>query len=430
MKKQMHRPVDFAKDPVKMLMVKLSIPSFFAIVMNLLYGFVDGVFIGDGVGGKALGGVSVVFPLVLAVIAFGSLIGEGLASVVSRSLASNEEKRVAKAIGTAHGAVALMSLVLVGIGAVYTDELLMLVGVTPDISRYARSYFFAMLPGMPFMALSLVYFHQLNAHGEMRIAMQAMMMSTVLNVILDYLAIYVMEMGVAGAGYATVASQVVWYGYMHVRALKARHVHTVVSSLTLKIDFKLLLEMMSIGLGSFVRQVGVSIAMMIINAMASEYGTSIYIIAFGAAQRIIRLLIAPIAAINIALKPVVGHNFGNRSPARIKEAMRFAFTSSLAVGVILLAVVILMGSDMGRLFGIRSDEMHVFIRVLLLTSCLLPFHGVQHLSASYFMSVGKAKEAVLINLLKQIIFLIPLLYVLPLFSVCTVSSSPFLQRMS
>lgn len=411
----MKKKIDFIQTPINQLIITLSIPSFLAIIMNLLYGFIDGIFIGQGIGSLALGGVTIVFPLTVLAIAFASLIGEGLSSLVARLLVKNDSDTILASIRTAHGVTLLISAIIVSASFLFMTGIITGLGATKDIYGYAIDYYRAVLPGLPFMALSLVYFHQLNAHGEMRIAMEAMILSTLTNIFLDWLAIYPLKLGVTGAGYATSISQVIWYGYMHTRALSIQHIYTVPTPFTLDYDLKQLRQMIIIGFSSFLRQAGVSIAMILINTQASRYGTSVHISAFGATQRIFRLLIAPIAAINLALKPIIGHNFGVSAYKRIKTALSIAFRYCLIIGTILLGFIFFASTALGTLFGIESSDMTIFRNILLLTCCLFPLYGLQHLSVSYFTALGKAKEAIWINLFKQIIFLLPLVLLLPKF---------------
>lgn len=152
----------------------MAVPSFLGIVINLLYGFVDGIFfIGRGVGTSALGGVTVVFfPLTLIVISFASLIGEGLASVVARRVAKGDKKYAIESIRTGHSAALILSVVLIIVSVVNLNELITLLGATSSILDYGKNYYRALLWGLPFMSLSLVYFHQLNAQGEAKLAMK------------------------------------------------------------------------------------------------------------------------------------------------------------------------------------------------------------------------------------------------------------------
>lgn len=411
----MKRPVDFRNAPVGRLLARLAIPAFLGIVINQLYGFVDGVFIGRGVGIDALGGVTIVFPLTLLVVAFASLIGEGVASIVALAAGRGEEALAVDTIRTGHGAAFWMSVGLVLASLVSMEGLMRLLGATAAIEPFAESYYRAILWGLPFMGLSLVYFHQLNAQGEIRAAMEAMAVSTLLNAILDYVAIFRLGWGVAGAAYATAFSQMAWYAFMHLHANRNPRILTVAFSVTLRIDRRRLGEIVLLGLSSFVRQIGVAAAMIVINAMASRYGSGVYIAAFGASQRIFKLMIAPIVAIGTAFKPIAGQNYGFRAFGRVKSIVYHGLWSSGVLGFALLSFVLLFRNALGSLFGMGIEEMPVFTRVLILTSCLLPLYGIHHIAVSYFTALGKPKEAIVLNLMKQMVFLVPLLFVLPEF---------------
>lgn len=412
----MKKRIDFTRANIGQLMIQLSVPAFFAIVMNLLYGFVDGVFIGDGIGSEGLGGVSVAFPLLFMVNALASTIGEGLSSVTARLIGRGDHpEEIIGNIRTAQGSTWWFSLLLSVITVIAVVPLMRLMGATSEIHGYAVDYYRALVFGIPFMSISLVYFHQLNAQGEMRIAMQAMILSTVLNIVLDYLAIYIIGMGIKGAGYATAISQVVWFGYMHIKATRSEEIYTIAHPFSIRLSFSKLKTMMVIGIGTFIRQFGVSIALIVMNNLAGIYGNGIHITSFGAAQRILRLFIAPIAAVNVALKPIIGQNYGLGAYDRIRKALKYAAISGGGLGIGLLGTVFLFRNGLGGLFGIADWDMEVFITILLITMALFPLYGIHHLAVSYFVATGKAKEAIVINLLKQLIVLLPLVFILPIF---------------
>lgn len=410
----MKKSIDFKDDPLGRLILKLSIPAFLAIVMNLLYGFVDGIFIGKGIGSYALGGVTIVFPLTIIVVSFSSLVGEGIASILARGIAAGREREVKDALKAGHAMSLWISLTVIFLTMYSVEAIMTALGATEDIRGYAADYYRAILIGFPFMSLSLVYFHQLNAQGEMRIAMRAMILSTLINILLDYLAIFVFNMGISGAGWATAVSQVIWYGYMHIYSLRDKNIQTVVQPLSIRINPESAKSIIALGFSSFVRQIGVSIALIIINTLAGRYGSSLHITAFGATQRIIRLFIAPIAALSMAMKPIIGQNYGFGEFRRVKQSLVYAIRTAFLLGTFLFILLFLVREPLGRLFGIAEEQMEVFVKILLLSSCLFPLYGVQHLSVSYFISMGKAKQALLLNLLKQLIFLIPMIYILPL----------------
>jgi putative MATE family efflux protein len=408
----MKEAINFKEQPVGSLILKLSLPALFAIVMNLLYGFVDGIFIGQGIGSHALGGVTIVFPLTIILISFSSLVGEGLGSIVSRGIAGGKDKIVSDTIRTGQGMTFWLSMLFIITSFFFIEKIMIFLGATPDILDYAVRYYRALLFGLPFMGLSLVYFHQLNAQGEIRVAMKAMVLSTLINIIFDYAAIFIFDMGIEGAGFATAFSQLIWYFYMHINACKSQTIKTVIHPVTLKLNITRAVEIIQLGFSSFVRQIGVSIALILINSLAGKYGTSHHIIAFGTAQRIFRLLIAPIAALSMAIKPIVGQNYGFGEYKRIRLSLNYAFQISIIIGTVLLAILYILREVLGNIFGIASDQMEVFVRILLLTSILFPIYGVHHITVSYFTALGKAKQALLLNLLKQVIFLIPLIFIL------------------
>lgn len=406
-------PINFKEEKVSKLLLKLSVPAFFGIVINLLYGFVDGMIIGNGVGQDALGGVTVIFPLTIIMISFASLVGEGLASLVARMLGQERKSDALDVIRTGQSMTSIFSMCLIALSILFLTEFLTFIGATDSTLVYAKTYYLTLLPGLPFMGLSLVYFHQLNAQGEIKSVMKVLMISSIMNILLDYVGVYVLELGVMGAGIATSISQFYWFMHMHIHSLKSKDILTVYLPLSSKIKFKYVKSIILIGMSSFIRQIGVSISLIMINNIASGYGDSIYIASFGATQRIFRLMIAPIAAISTAFKPIVGQNYGLKEIKRIKETVRISMISSLVLGASLLLIIYFIRNQLGMLFGIKTSQITVFNKVLLLTTCMFPLYGIHHITVSYFTALGKAKEAIGLNIVKQVIFLIPLIILLP-----------------
>lgn len=409
----MNRDINFKNDSISKLLLKLGIPSFLGIVMNLLYGFVDGAFIGRGVNELALGGVTIVFPLTILIISFAGMIGEGIASITARGIARGDNTKVLDTIKNGQCLALIISLLVIGISMANIEALLSLIGAENDIIQYSKDYYLSLILGLPFMSLSLVYFHQLNAQGEMRVAVKAMILSTMANILLDYISIFILKWGVMGAGYATAISQIVWYAYMHIYSVRSEKIYTVNFPFTSRFDLDILKETLIIGFSAFIRQIGISIALIIINTLASYYGTSAHITAFGATQRIFRLILAPISALSTALKPIIGQNYGFKEYKRVKEAIKTGLAVTIIMGIVLLGILIVSRQTLGGLFGISESNMDIFNKVLLFTTCLLPLYGLQHISVVYFVSLGKAKEAISLNLIKQVGFLIPLVFILP-----------------
>ncbi|WP_240839450.1 MATE family efflux transporter [Acidaminobacter sp. JC074] len=406
----MRKKVDLLTDDIGHLIKSLSIPAFFGIVINLLYGFIDGIVIGDGIGQNALGGVTVIFPLTLIIISFASLIGEGLGSYVAREIVVNKT-HVIKAIQTGFALMTWIIIVIISMSFVFIDPLLRLLGGVDQVFEFAKTYYLSLLIGLPFMAWSLVYFHMLNAQGEIKVVMKAMMISSVINIVLDILFVYAFTWGVYGAGIATAIAQIYWFSHMHIHANKGQML-TLKMPVKFRVDLRYAKAIIVVGLSAFIRQVGVSISLILINTMASSYDV-IYLTSFGATQRILRLIISPIAAISTAFKPIVGQNFGKGHYERVQNTIRYSVRTSLLVGCVLFLIILVVRQPLGLLFGISHAEISIFEKVLMLTCALLPIYGVQHLAVAYFIALGMAKEAVYLNLQKQVIILMPLVFILP-----------------
>lgn len=409
----MSKKIDIKTAPINSLLLKLSIPAFLGIVVNLLFNFIDGIFIGKGIGSQALGGVTVVFPIVLIIIAVSTMFGEGAASIVARAVAVEDTKKAARTIGQANTMAILVLAIVTIFTLINVQAAMRLLGARGALTGFAAEYYKAMIPGIFFTGLSLIYFYQLNAQGEIRIATRAMALSTLVNIVLDYIAIYLLDMGVAGAGYATSIAQIVWFFSMHIGANSKSYLVKSWLPFSLKLDFSLVKEIITLGLGSFIRQVGVGAALILINSVAGSYGGEIHIACFGAAQRIIRLGITPVAAVSTAFKTIAGQNFGAGNYRRVKEVVKKSFIVTIILGVAATALIIAARGFLGGLFGIPAEHMEIFTTILIITSCVLSFYGIFHIAVAYFTASGQPKQAIVLNILKQFVILVPLIFILP-----------------
>lgn len=405
----MRRPVDFRCDTVERLIRSLAVPALIGILVNLLFGIVDGIFIGRGIGQDGLAAVTVIFPFTVLVISLATLMGEGLASELARAIPANQEEKIKRTLESAHGMILALGVGVIALAISVPEPLVEALGATETTRGLALSYFRVIALGVPLMGWAIVYFHQLNAQGQTDIAVKAMVVSTVLNIGLDYLMIFPLGKGVAGAAWATVISQGVWLLMMHRDARRTPGVWSAMLSRHARIDFRLVGRMAAIGAGNFIRQVGVSLALILINQLASRSG-SLYIASFGAVQRVLRLMIAPIAAVASALKPIVGQNIAMAMGGRVRQAVVRSLQYSGISGLFLLLVAGLFGRSVGSAFGIAEADLEIFRRILLLTTVMLPLIGVHKIATGYFMATGEARYAIGINLVKEFGFLIPLVF--------------------
>ncbi|NBF41782.1 MAG: MATE family efflux transporter, partial [Spirochaetes bacterium] len=195
------------EEPIGRLLIRMAVPATIAMGVNALYNLVDTIFIGRGVGSLAIGGVGIAFPIQILIVAVALLVGLGSSSVISRMLGRGEEERAARAVGNALLMIFILAGILAGLGLVFMEPLLQILGSTDDIRGYAREYLTVILPGAPFLATAIASTHIVRSEGRAKTAMIIMLIGAGLNIILDPIFIFGLGLGVRGAAMATILAQ-------------------------------------------------------------------------------------------------------------------------------------------------------------------------------------------------------------------------------
>lgn len=395
------------------LMLKFFIPSFVGVFVNALYNIVDRIFIGQGVGSLALSGISAIFPIMLIVMGFGMLIGIGAGVLVSINMGRRDLDKAEKILGSSFLLMILVSVLITVIGFSIKGPLLQSFGATPETIQYANDYLNIILAGTVFQVVGFSLNNIIRAEGNARIAMYSMIISAGTNLVLDPIFIFGFGMGVKGAAYATAISMIVltlWV-LLHFRSSKAV-VKLKMSNIIY--DSKILVEIVAIGMAPFFMQIASSFVQGLINKKLIAFGGDLAVGAMGIVNSVATLFIMSVVAINMATQPIIGFNFGAKSFARVKETLRLALISASVISVFAFALIQTIPEIMVKLFNSSDPGLLEYGRNGLTIGLMaLPIVGFQVVAGNFFQSMGNAKIAVLLTLLRQVIILIPLLFILP-----------------
>ena len=406
---------DLEHEKIGKLMWRYFLPAFAGMLANSLYNIVDRIYIGQGVDALALAGLSIVFPLMLIVMAFGMMVGMGSAVRVSLSLGEKDFKRADRILGNALFLSVSISIVLVIAGFFFKERALSIFGAGPETMAYASEYFTIILMGIPFGMTGYALNNIIRAEGNPRTSMISIFISAGLNIILDPILIFGFDMGVKGAAYATVISQVVLCIWVlaHFRGRKS-----VAKLLTANIypDLYIIKYIVSIGFAPFAMNVASSVVTGIMNTQFIRHGGDISVGAMGIVHSSTIMLVMTIISINMAIQPIVGFNYSAGLYCRVKEAVLMAvkYATLIAIGGWLICMLI-----PGAVISVfNTDNMELReagVNGLRIYCAVLPVVGYQIIASSYFQAIGKAKLATLLSMLRQIIVLLPLIIILPRF---------------
>ncbi|MFA5326150.1 MAG: MATE family efflux transporter [Prolixibacteraceae bacterium] len=404
---------ELAELDISRLMLKYFIPAFIGVFVNALYNIVDRIFIGQGVGSLALSGISAIFPIMLIVMGFGMLIGIGSGVLISINMGKRDLKSAEKILGSSFLLMILVSVVITIIGFSIKGPLLRSFGATPETITYANDYLNIILAGTVFQVVGFSLNNIIRSEGNARTAMFSMIISAGTNLVLDPVFIFGFGMGVKGAAYATVISMIVLTIWViaHFRSSKAV---VKLKRENIIFDRKILLGIVAIGMAPFFMQIANSFVQGLLNTKLIAFGGDLAVGAMGIVNSISTMIVMAIVAINMASQPIISFNYGAKSFGRVKETLRIAMIAATGIAVFAFIMVETFPESIVKLFN-SSDAglLGIGRQGLRLGLMALPFIGFQVVVGNFFQSVGNAKIAVFLTLLRQVIILIPLIFILP-----------------
>jgi len=408
------RKLELGSRPIPGLLLKFSAPAIIGMMVNSLYNLVDAIFVGQGVGALALAGLTVSFPLQMTVLSVAITVGVGSASILSRALGANDDELARRAAGSAFFIIGFLGLLVTVLGLVFLEPLLWIFGATEAVMPYARDYMSIIFIGSLFYTFTVAINHLIRAEGHATFSMIIMLVATGLNLILDPIFIFVLNMGIGGAAIATVISLITasacilyWYtsGRSHLR-IALKHV---------RFNLAIIRETFAIGSSTLARSIGGSLMAIALNNSINFYGQDIHLAIIGATNRLLIFTFLPMIGLVQGLQPIIGFNYGARKFSRVWAALRLAIIVATVYCVAIFAIVMLFAGPVMGIFGSEAELTEIGSPVLRILTLLMPFLGFQVICASYFQSIGKAGIALFLGSARQILFLVPLILILPNF---------------
>lgn len=409
----------FATEPIGRLIVKFSVPSVIALLVNSLYNIVDQIFIGNGVGYLGNGATNIVFPITIIALAIAMMIGNGGAAFLSLKLGEGKVDSAQKGIGNAVIMVTVASIVLAGVFLLFIDPILTLFGATETLRPYALDYGVIIGVGLPFMMISGAINSMIRADGSPKYAMFSMVIGAILNVILDAVFIFPLQMGVQGAAIATVIGQIASFvvSVAYMPRFKAIRLNKSAFYPNARVCGNIIV----FGLSSFITQFAITIVMALTNNLLAQYGAqSVYgsdipLTATGIVMKVNQIMISILLGIATGAQPIIGFNYGAKNFHRVKKALEISLIASEVISVLAFLLFQFAPMSVISLFGSEDGLYNEFaVKAFRIFLMLCPFTGFQTVIAVYLQAVGKPVMSALLSLARQIIFFIPAALLLPL----------------
>ncbi len=398
--------------PIGRLLVRLSGPAITGMLVMSMYNLVDTIYVGKGVGTLALAALAVCFPIQLLLLAVGKTVGIGAASIISRRLGAGKEKEAGIIAGGSFVLAAFFGLIISLSGLIFLDPVLKLFGASSSILPYARDYLSIILLGGTFFTVTVCSNNIARSEGNTRVAMVSMFVGAGLNIILDPIFIFALNMGIRGAAIATVIGQLSAFFWITAYFFRGRS--------HLKFDWKHLvpgwsqsLKVVRIGSPSFARIVSGSIMAIAVNNSIMHYGHEIHLAVIGVTNRMLMFALMPLFGLIQGLQPVVGYNYGAGSYGRVKKALRYAVVSATVLSALYWLLFELAPRFMLSLFSNDEELISSGAGILRVLVLMMPVVGFQVIGAGTFQVLGKAGISFILSISRQIFFLIPLMLLLP-----------------
>jgi putative MATE family efflux protein len=401
------------------LLFKFSIHAITAMIVNALYNIVDRIYIGhiNGVESYALSGLAITFPISVIIMAFGMLVGIGASSVISIRLGEKNKEAADNILGNALILITIISLVLGLVGVLYLNKLLILFGASESSIPYAKAYIQIILMGAVFQNVGFAINNIIRAEGNPKMAMLTMVFGAIINIILDPILIFGFNMGVQGAAIATIISQAfntLWV--LKYYTSKSSGSVLKIKKVNLKLHKYIIKDIFAIGMAPFSMQIASSLVVVLYNKGLYAYGGDLAIAAMGILNSISMLIFMPMFGISQGIQPIIGYNYGAKLYSRVLKVLKLAISFGTCIAIIGFIVVQLFAKPLiGVFVGNNADLVNLGARGLRIDLMFLPILGFQILGASYFQAINEAKTSMVLSILRQVIVLIPLILILPVY---------------
>ena len=405
-------PIALGTNKVSSLLMQYAIPAIIAMTASSLYNITDSIFIGHGVGPLALSGLAITFPLMNLTAAFGTLIGVGASTLLSIRVGQKDYKTANEILGNVFVLNLIMGLLLSCTMLLLLKPILIFFGASQDTLPYAYDFMFIILLGNVFTHMYFGLNALLRSAGSPQKAMMATIYTVLINLVLNPLFIFGFGWGIKGSASATIISQVIvlcWQ--LHLFSNKNYFIHWKKG--IYKLRKKIVVDALSIGLAPFLMNAAGCIIVVLINQQLIKYGGDLAVGAYGIVNRVAFLFIMVVLGLNQGMQPIAGYNYGAKLFNRVHEVLKSSILIATIIMLVGFAIVELFPHTVASMFTTESNLIALAVPGLRWVFALYPIVGFQMVASTFFQSIGKPSKAIILSLTRQVIFLIPLLLILP-----------------
>lgn len=407
-------------EPIGSLLARFALPAIISMLVNAVYNIVDQIFIGQGIGYLGNAATTIAFPIVTIILAFSTLLGAGGSAYAAIKLGERREEQAEKTLGSVFTLTLVAGVLILILGFIFMKPMLWVFGARENTFEYARQYTSVLLIGVPFNMLSVVLSNMARTDGNPSLSMYAMLVGAVLNTILDPIYIFIFHWGVTGAAVATITSQIISAAFLFHYFMRKGTMRIKV--VNLRPDKEICSRVFALGVSSGITQMASTILQVAMNNSLVFYGNltdvtgDAALSAMGIVNKISMILLSVCIGIGIGSQPILGFNKGAKKLHRVRKTYISAIGMATMVSVIGWVACQMFPEQILSLFGTQDANFTAFaVRCLKVYMLGIFTAGFQVVSTSYFQSTGQPMKASILSMLRQLILLIPLILILPLF---------------
>ena len=406
--------LELGQKPVGKLLAQYALPAIIAMTAASLYNIIDRVFIGQVVGKMAISGLAIPFPFMNLAAAFGAAVGIGASTTISVKLGQKDYKSAENILGNTITLNLIIGLAFGGICLIFLDPILRFFGASDATLPYARDYMQVILAGNVF---SHMYFGMnaiLRAASKPRMAMFATIFTVIMNILFDIVFILWLHWGIKGAAFATIISQVIalcWQMKLFANKNELLHLKQGIY----KLKSNLVKNIISIGISPFLMNACACIIVIFINNQLVKFGGDLAVGAYGVANSIAMIFIMFVIGLNQGMQPIAGYNYGAQKYDRMMQVVKLSIITATCIMFIGWSLAMFAPYYCVRLFTKDPELIQRSIKAISIIMMMYPFIGCQMVITNFFQCIGKVKVSIFLSLSRQLLFLLPLLVILPNF---------------
>lgn len=399
-----------ASKKILLLLVEFSVPAIIGMLVNAIYNVVDRMFIGNApnLGAIGIAGITISYPITLVLMAISLMVGVGGATRFSISLGKKEKEKASIYQGNAVVLTVIFGLLLTIFGNIFINPILQILGASDTVMPYASDYLSIVLFGAVFQCVAMCGNNFSRAQGNPKNAMVSQLIGAGFNILFDYILIMQLHMGMQGAAIATIGGQflsMIWqlcYLCSNRSLIKLDLDH-------LKLKASYASDIIKTGIPAFLMQMANSVLNFILNSTLGRYGGDIAISAVGIITSFQTICQMPLTGLMQGQQPLISYNFGAGKDTRVKETLKYAIIGGTIIATIGFLAVELFPETIIRMFNSETEVVRLGTKAIRIWFICLPLLGAQIMAANYFQCIGKIKVASILNLLRQVIILIPMI---------------------